>query len=145
MGCIDHGKSGDRDGYGRVAVGTRTTGAHRLAYANANGLDVLTMGGHVMHSCDNPRCINPEHLSLGNHRLNMADRQAKQRQQRGETHYRAKFSDELVLRVREEYLPPIKGVRVSNQKELSLKYGISIPQVSHIVNHKGRNNPARKV
>lgn len=46
---------------------------------------------------------------------------------------------------RAEYLPPIKGVRVSNQKELSLKYGVSIPQVSHIVNHKGRNLPAREV
>lgn len=145
--CTDHGYKGDRDGYSQkdLGRGKRKPLRHRIAYAEANGLDEATMGGVVMHSCDNPRCINPKHLSRGTVAQNVADRQAKQRQQRGETHYRAKFSDELVERLRAEYLPPIKGVRVSNQKELSLKYGVSIPQVSHIVNHKGRNLPAREV
>lgn len=143
--CIDHGYKGDKDGYSQTIVGKRHPYRHRLAYAQANGLDEASMGGIVMHACDNPRCVNPGHLSLGTVAQNVADRQAKQRQQRGETHYRSKFSDELVAIIRAEYLPPIKGVRVSNQKELSLRHGVSIPQISHIVNHKGRNLPARKV
>jgi len=64
--------------YGR----TRTQGgavylAHRVAYFIATGIDPA--GLHVLHRCDNPRCVRPEHLFLGTPKENMDDCQRKGR------------------------------------------------------------------
>lgn len=71
-----------RLGYGIVPItrdGKRTTtGAHRLSYEWATGENPGK--SFVMHSCDNPPCVRPEHLSLGTHAQNMDDMRAKQRQ-----------------------------------------------------------------
>ena len=65
------------DGYGKQKVkGTRLTrGAHRIAYAEANGINVLEIprDAVVMHRCDVRLCINPAHLTLGSHADNMRD------------------------------------------------------------------------
>jgi hypothetical protein len=48
--------------------------------AESLGLDVDDIAGLVvMHTCDNPRCVNPKHLRLGTQALNTADRDAKDR------------------------------------------------------------------
>jgi hypothetical protein len=51
------------DGYGTIRRGGRVLRVHRLAYERVHG--PIADGLVVMHSCDNPPCINPEHLSLG--------------------------------------------------------------------------------
>jgi hypothetical protein len=58
--------------------------ANRVAYELGNG---ATPGDLcVCHYCDNPLCCNPNHLWLGTNQENTADRQAKGRQSRGDSH-----------------------------------------------------------
>lgn len=53
------------------------------------------------HTCDNPICFNPDHLFLGDHNANMADRQKKGRTQSGERHNMAKLTADQVARIRQ--------------------------------------------
>lgn len=54
-----------------------------------------------MHSCDNPRCVNPEHLVLGTHFDNAMDRTKKGRTRHGDKHPFAKFTSLQVKMIRE--------------------------------------------
>lgn len=71
-------------GYGIANDGEKTVTAHRLAYRIWKG--GIPDGGFVCHRCDNPPCINPEHLFLGDINVNVRDSVEKNRHARGETH-----------------------------------------------------------
>jgi len=71
---------GDMSGgsaYGAITIGGKRCRAHRVSYMIYNG--DITDDLHVMHSCDNPLCVNPDHLSLGTHLQNRADSAVKGR------------------------------------------------------------------
>lgn len=81
--------------------------AHRVSYTLATGQEIPT-GMHVMHSCDNPCCVNPRHLSVGspadNHRDMVAKgRDSKPPTRREDAHHKAKLTRRTVRECRERY------------------------------------------
>lgn len=64
--------------------------SHRMAFLFSRGF--LPLGQHVVirHSCNNTRCCNPSHLSIGTQSDNIADMVAANRQMHGENHYLTK-------------------------------------------------------
>lgn len=76
-------KGATRNGYGRLLVGSRSdksrrsVSAHRLSYETFKG--EVPAGMEVCHTCDNPRCVNPDHLFPGTRQDNVDDRERKGR------------------------------------------------------------------
>lgn len=67
--------------YGRVHFNYKTYKAHRLAFMLCKGS--VPEGMYVCHSCDNPKCVNPDHLFLGSGRDNALDMLHKGRHNNG--------------------------------------------------------------
>jgi hypothetical protein len=64
-------------GYGCFHVGGQPLQAHRMAWQLTHGS--IAPGIHVLHRCDNPACVNPSHLFLGDPKINAQDRSKKGR------------------------------------------------------------------
>ena len=113
---------------GQIRVDGRTQLACRVTWKAYRG--PIPRGKHVLHSCDNPRCVNPAHLWVGSHRDNMADKKAKGRAHRlpGQKHPMAKLTNK---QAREIYaLARMGGI---TQREIGEKYGVTNCTVSNIV------------
>lgn len=98
--------------------------AHRISWALAFG--PIPPDALVLHACDNPACVNPSHLFLGDQRANMQDCAEK-----GRWRNQARFNLETAREIRARYRRG--GV---TQGELAAEFGMSFQHVSSIVNHK---------
>jgi hypothetical protein len=120
----------DPSGYGRFSVGG-TAGsmliASRVAWAFTHG--PISSEDQVLHRCDNPGCVNPDHLFLGTPRINSDAKVAKGRHAFGERNGNAKLTDEHVRAIRLCYA----GGAVT-QRTLASDYGVAQSIISGIVN-----------
>jgi hypothetical protein len=127
--CTSHYK--DYDGYPRKWINGKKQKISRIFYEKYKGL--IPQGMHVLHTCDTPACINPDHLWLGTHYENMQDMAKKGRtahlirEQNGEKNHMAKLTESQVLEIRS-----MSGF----QREIAQKYGISRQIVSDIKNYR---------
>jgi hypothetical protein len=119
-----------RIGYGITSVGGTRRVAHRVSYELAKG--PIPEGKVLRHSCDTPRCVNPEHLTPGTQADNMADRATRGRNPRGMTHgRRRKLTEEHVGAIRSLFA--IGSLTVG---QLAARYGVSETHVNNIVHHR---------
>lgn len=110
----------------------RTAKAHRISWEIANKASLLP-GAIIMHSCDNPGCVNPAHLELGNAKENMRQciERGRLRRRRGEESSRAVLSETIVREARQRFA---NGESIP---KLSTEYGISYPGLYNAV--RGRS------
>ena len=102
MSCIDHGAKGTPTGYLRRKIGGRNEYVHRYTLAVKLGISLAGIGSRVArHTCDNPRCINPDHLVLGTQRDNLQDQVDRGRNQK----LPRLFTDEQKIAIRLRYEP----------------------------------------
>lgn len=89
----------------------------------------------VMHSCDNPPCVNPKHLLPGTHALNVADRDRKGRRvvPKGEANWATKYSDALKERLYEMW--DAGGV---TRTELAYHFGMSRSSVYRLLSRRAK-------
>lgn len=130
-GCVNWTSTLNDHGYGMFTLNGRLRRAHRISWTMHRG--PIPQGIFVCHHCDNPACVNPDHLFLGTARDNVADMMSKGRGRyiafKGEESSRARLSDVNVLDIRAD-----KGTAAS----IALKYGVSEWYV-----HKIRQGRAR--
>lgn len=72
---------------------------NRIQYKHREIMDAKK-GEVVLHRCDNPSCVNPEHLYIGSHQDNSNDMVAKNRQAKGEDCGNSKLTTDLVFNIR---------------------------------------------
>lgn len=127
--CIEWTGYRNEHGYGRYRVADgRRLYAHRFAWEQVHG--PIPEGMCICHHCDNPPCINVEHLFLGTHLDNNRDMVAKGRLHtlRGEASPTARLTQVQVDEIRALY-----GAGNVMQAELGRRFGISNQHVSRIV------------
>ena len=92
----------------------------------------------VMHACDNPLCINPEHLFAGTPESNLLDKLVKGRQARGETNGNARLTQTKVNQIR-----AMRNKRLCTYQEIQNKFDISRATVWRVLsetNWRGDGN-----
>lgn len=117
-----------RKGYGAIQLRGKATEAHRVAWELVHG--PIPEGMCVCHTCDNPRCCNPDHLWLGTVQQNSADMVAKGRSVRGERIHHARLTASTVQDIRAAVAA---GATIA---ATARRLGVSTGCVSHVV--KGR-------
>lgn len=129
--CILFDGAKDDNGYGRKWHNTKMVLAHRLALAEHEGIDIPPASVLCLHSCNNPPCINPEHLRWGTVTDNMQDA-VKSGRARQNYMANAKLDAVKVLEIRTRY-----AEGNCTQQQLADIYGVSRGRISHIVTGHG--------
>lgn len=121
--CWEWQGSFNNKGYGRAYWEGKKQLAHRIAYALSYGVNPGEL--LVLHSCDNPKCVNPHHLSLGTQAENMADMVRKGRMNHN------KLTLPIAQRIKTEYAKG--GI---TQRELAQEHGVCSTLIGYIINGK---------
>jgi len=123
--------TGYRQRFGHGWLGRRGL-AHRHAWELLKG--PLPADKCLLHKCDNPPCVNPAHLYLGDRADNARDSVSKDRHARGERNRRNKLTEAQVIEIKQKFRKEgtHQGAR-SNAKELAAEYGVGDGAITAIV------------
>lgn len=129
-GCWEWTKALSTKGYGVFTIEDRWTLAHRAAFISRNGPIADEM--LVLHRCDNPKCINPDHLFLGSHSDNMKDCISKGRRppKTGSRNKMSRFKEADIIEMR---AMRSQGAMI---KDIAKKFSTSKNHVSAILNRR---------
>ena len=129
-GCWEWNAFKNNDGYGKIRVAGKTLARHRVAYELWKG--EIPDGMCILHSCDNPPCCNPAHLSIGTRDENNKQRKERGRGRtnphRGEACNSSKLTEQQVLEIR--------AINNMSQSAIARMYGITQSNVFNIVSRK---------
>lgn len=116
-GCWEWTATKNNKGYGMFTVSSYAGKqlAHRLSYRDAHG--PIPKGGLILHSCDNPACVNPEHLRIGTHKENVADMDERNRRVTntpfGEANCNALLTAYQVIQMRRDYIAGVPKAQIA--------------------------------
>lgn len=122
LGCWPWRGAKDRDGYGQTRVGKQRVKAHRRSWELTNG--PIPDGMFVLHRCDNPPCVRPDHLYIGTALDNGIDRRSRKRGRRRNL----QFTRGDVEEIRARY-----ATGTVRQRDLAEEFGTDQTVISKIV------------
>lgn len=136
-GCWEWQGWKTKRGYGHFNFKGRPFRAHRISWflktgslSEFNPFEISC----ILHKCDNPSCVNPEHLFIGTQQDNADDMVQKNRLPKisrvGQNNGHVKLTEECVINIRREYT---EGVL---RKELRERYNVSKTAISAIINRR---------
>jgi hypothetical protein len=108
--CIEWTLTPGSDGYGKAKIEGKTYRAHRVAWESVNGQ--IADGMVICHKCDNPMCVNVDHLFVGTPADNMKDKMGKGRykggpafwankdQRKGSMNFNAKLNESIAIEIK---------------------------------------------
>lgn len=126
-----------RDGYGKIKINKKTVRAHRASWLAFRGEIPESM--LICHKCDNPMCVNPDHLFLGTPMDNMRDKVEKgrwrggpacwEKDRKGAGHHNAKLNDAKVRLIR------LLGKAISTNR-WAAEFGVSHQAIKMVQQNK---------
>jgi hypothetical protein len=124
-------QGGIHNGYGNfVPVGGKSGLAHRTSYRLFKG--IIPDGLLVLHSCNIPACVNPDHLRVGTNADNAIDKMIYNRcnpRKGSDCHY-SKLTNEKIFKIRN-----LRDQGLS-YKKISELFGVTFGCIAHIINRK---------
>ena len=117
-------------GYGFIKIPRtrRQIYAHRLSFLISGR--TIPEGMNVLHRCDNPACVNPEHLFIGSQKDNLQDMAAKHRHLCGEKNTESVLTAPDVVKIKR-----LLAMNMFSQKEIGRMFGVAQITISRI--HRG--------
>ena len=132
--CWEWTAGKDTSGYGKFKWDGKDVGSHRFSWMIANDKEIPEEM-YVCHSCDNPSCVNPNHLWLGTPSENIKDSFNKGRTARdGDNSHCAKLTAAQVLKLREEYNKLPFGDKKKFKQTQANKFGVSYYTIRSAIN-----------
>lgn len=136
----------DERGYGKIFLkhGLSPQKAHRISWILTHGEILNNLC--VLHKCDVPACVNPDHLYLGTHKDNTEDAKKRNRHSKGQKHvdciknrndpkgidnFFSKLDDKKVIEIRKMY-----STNLYSHRKLAKIFGVSHRVIGNIINKK---------